>query len=286
MKIALCLFGLYSGTKHNRKIGDNYGSFEVNKDWYNGELGLKNYINQVCDRYDTDIFIHSWDKNDKEKILNLCKPVSYIIGDGITFKKNKLGLDSKSKLENRLSCFYSRYRVNELRKKYQLKNNIKYDFIIVSRFDLLVYINNLDNIKKDKLYTDFYMPQKIKFPNCLKQNHTKDFWDRKWYPGSFWMSHNTEFINRICDIFIFFKNDYEKYIEYFKNTKFSPHKQYGLFIRKQFKFKNIEIINPSDIMVFIIRYYEEHIGYFIKYLKKKKNKNNDNLDTFVKKYLL
>lgn len=286
MKIAICLFGLYSGTKHNRLVGDKYGDFKISENWYNGDLGIKNFYEQLNVGNEIDFFVHTWNKNYKNEIIKKCNPVRYIIGDNYIIKNNKLGLCSKSKLENRLSCFYSRFKVNELRKKYQEENKIEYDFIIVSRFDLLIYANNLDRLEKNKLYTDFYMPQKIKFPKCLKKEHTKDFWDKKWYPGSIWISSNSDYINKICNIFDFFEKDYENYIVYFQNTKFSPHKQYGLFIKKQLKETDILVLKPDIIMVFIIRYYKEHIKYYIKYMKKRKKKIKDKVkfEKFVKNY--
>lgn len=98
-----------------------------------------------------DIFISNWlNKEDDHNIYNLFTPKimeSEIWDDEII---DKLGWPEfkkcKYEIEPRASClgqFYKIYQCNELRKKYELENHIKYDVIIRCRTELK-YNTNID----------------------------------------------------------------------------------------------------------------------------------------------
>lgn len=136
MKVAIQMFG------HMRTYLQCYEALRKN---------LLNY-------YDCDIFIHTWDEiehktqtwhNDKmmddQKItekdieqIYSCKAIKIehqhvqekgcIEANGL--KISKFGIES---------MLYSMNEVNRLRKEYQQKNNIQYDFIIFIRPDILLY---------------------------------------------------------------------------------------------------------------------------------------------------
>ena len=126
--------------------------------------------------YDCDVFVHTWDEiehktqtwhNDKmsdiQKITEkdvedayLCKAVKvehqyvqekgYIEANGL--KISKFGIES---------MLYSMNEVNSLRKEYQQRNNIHYDFIVFIRPDIFLYdkldLNKYANELKNGFFT-------------------------------------------------------------------------------------------------------------------------------------
>jgi hypothetical protein len=155
MKIALCLHGLFDSL---------YDSTSKGMDGY---IYIKKHI---LDIYNPDVFVHSWEVNKSQEIIDLYKPKANIFEEQIDFSKiiKERGLD---KLQNCprppfivLSHFYS---VNKTIKLAFDSDN--YDIIIKSRFDLgrinrqtsgpglnnpypVQCINFYTDIDEDKLY--------------------------------------------------------------------------------------------------------------------------------------
>lgn len=113
MKIAICFFG-----KH-----DNKGGFE------NFYEGYKN-INEQILKYNPDIFIHSW----KSKYENDVKK-EYKITKGV-FENQKFKKESNKEKFIKLSMYYSIKTSIGLKNEYEIKNNFKYDCVILTRFDV------------------------------------------------------------------------------------------------------------------------------------------------------
>lgn len=112
--------------------------------------------------YSVDIFIHTWSESDSNDItwhnpngenrgnsmgenqfrdiIEKYRPKNIIVDKPLDIPKDiiveeKLGNHTRS-YNSLVSCFYSRYKVNELRKEYEKENNINYDFVILTRFDV------------------------------------------------------------------------------------------------------------------------------------------------------
>jgi len=132
MKIAVCLHGLSIGR-------NDRGQLVV----YEKSIGLmkKNILNLN----NVDIFIHSWNKN-KEEIettKNLYEPKDFIFEKQITFNSNipevvgksSYEVDFVTKWHMTKSRWYSYMKSVELKRKYEVKNDFKYDFVFVTRFD-------------------------------------------------------------------------------------------------------------------------------------------------------
>jgi hypothetical protein len=126
----------------------------------NYKLNYSNWKKNIFDKYDCDIFFHTYDiigyqkskdtlvepilddKLEEKDLINLLKPVDYIIeifNERINLlreqiKSQFIGLCS-AKPEYIMAQLHSIHAANELKKQYEEKNNIKYDLVIKMRFD-------------------------------------------------------------------------------------------------------------------------------------------------------
>jgi hypothetical protein len=147
MKIALCL----SGQARSFKKG-----FEYHK---------KNLL----DKYDVDVFIHTWKADDIEELTELYKPVDILIEDSLTddFDSLYTNTPNAEKWPPRftVAMFYSMYRSNEMKVTHEMKEKFTYDWVIKSRPDyalnVVIPFGELDNTK---LYA----------PNC-RMSPNRDF---------------------------------------------------------------------------------------------------------------
>ena len=127
MRIALCLSG------QSRFVEEGYYFLFKN----------------LFDFKNIDVFVHTWEDNECDKVLDFYNPISYIIEPqryDITFDNKNL--DYKQENANsgnfvHYSMFYSMKKSNELKLNYETENNFKYDCVIKSRFDNAL-LNELD----------------------------------------------------------------------------------------------------------------------------------------------
>lgn len=156
MKIALCLHGLFS-SEHDPDSNGNDGFLHIHK--------------HILSRFDTDIYVHSWEPDNKEKIENLYHPVISKYENKIDFgpmiRERKLDTlkNCPRSPQAVLSHLYSVSEVISL----AIDSNTKYDIVIKARFDLgrinrktsgpgrgnpypVQCINLLDEIENDKIY--------------------------------------------------------------------------------------------------------------------------------------
>jgi hypothetical protein len=116
---------------------------------------------KIINKYedDIDIFLHSWEPELKEDLLNLYNPKSYLFEDQINFGEEYKNCDPSITLgnsyESNFSMFYSRYSVNKIFKEYSEKNKIDYDWVIFCRYDLGV--EKIHSIEFDKNYDNNYL---------------------------------------------------------------------------------------------------------------------------------
>jgi hypothetical protein len=124
MKIALCLHGLFNSAQ------------DKNSDGFNGYIYIKN---NILNKFDTDVFIHSWEP-DKQKLLEiLYQPKASIFEPQKDFSKliKERGLDTLEGCPRPPQSVLSHlYSVTEVMKLPHQQTNTKYDLIIKSRFDL------------------------------------------------------------------------------------------------------------------------------------------------------
>ena len=168
MKIALCLFGNVgiSTASSARPINTDVLK-ESNNASTDPCIAYDSIKRNILDKYDTDIFIHSWSVNFKTQLVDLYKPESskfekqkifdvnlskYGINKGPiekwdipkeTFVSYKILRDVNSNYRDFLSSlafrtksrWYSNCKSIQLKEKYERDNNFSYDFVITTRFD-------------------------------------------------------------------------------------------------------------------------------------------------------
>ena len=136
MKIAICFFG---------KIGYSHG-----RESYGDKLDINityNHLRKhVLEKYDdTDIFIHSWDIEDEEKLISVFKPISIKCEKQKSFGINIDDLSINEQNDERnigknfraISQTYSLISSFDLAIENEEKNNFKYDYIVGLRLDTL-----------------------------------------------------------------------------------------------------------------------------------------------------
>ncbi len=156
MKIALCLHGLFNSTTDQSSNGlDGY-----------------EYINKhILSKGNVDVYIHSWEEEMKNEILNIYNPINIVFEKPKDFSEliTSRGLDTIKSTPRPINSVISHlYSVTESI-KLALNSNVDYDIIIKSRFDLgrinrntsgpnksnpypVQCIKLIDEIDSDKLY--------------------------------------------------------------------------------------------------------------------------------------
>ncbi len=148
MKVALCLFGIVGSAQ-----GQHGKGYPLVPD-----IGYEYYKKNLLDKYDVDVFIHSWSTEFKDKLIELYNPKLYIIEEQKNFnpiylmlcqiKHLKFGLrmlraKKKGFLKDlyyvskfAMSRWYSTKQSLNLKKQFEINSGIEYDCVISARFDI------------------------------------------------------------------------------------------------------------------------------------------------------
>ncbi len=95
---------------------------------------------------DADVFIHSWSEEQEEDLMKIYSPKKAIFQKQKRFKEKKTPFRIKSR-------FYSTQVVMNLKRQYEKENNFRYDFVMVTRFDLLWYVRtHFKNLNPNYFY--------------------------------------------------------------------------------------------------------------------------------------
>lgn len=184
-RVSLILYGKYFSDKNYNTENDN--------NIFKKHISLKLFKKYIKDIYDTDVFIHCWDDEYKNHIINELKPNNYIFENQIDFentiikkfnlKKNK----DNSHYIKRFTKMYSHYYSRKLAIDLCLQYNKNYDFVILCQIQTLILNNiNLLNLDPNKIYSPFFNYQigggkdhltleeinKIKLLNKKNKNNT------------------------------------------------------------------------------------------------------------------
>jgi hypothetical protein len=197
MKIAFCLYGNLgkksSSSERTKIIIDKKENFlsAVSKEGCDfNPFQTYNSIKNIINKYNPDIFLHSWSKKYEKEIYELYKPKKFLVEEQKIFDINleNYGINIESnidewKISNNMkegyirqykhlkdknyffkelqlqafrssSKWYSSKISLELKKEYEEENNFKYDLVILTRFDLSL-----------RCHQDFNILSKINFYN-------------------------------------------------------------------------------------------------------------------------
>ena len=171
MRIALALHGYF-----NNKV-----------DPFSGENGFKYLTDILLSKYPVDVFIHSWDVDQRSHLYDLYEPQFAIIENQLSFKEAMRELNvsqeyfdegfdrnnspyAACRIESTLSFLYSRKMALELVYKYETELNFQYDIVITARFDL----GQRDKFGKWKYYVS-----QMNFDPTLDMNYIYSaMWDQ------------------------------------------------------------------------------------------------------------
>jgi len=134
MKIALCI----SGQPRSFRAGYEY------------------YKKNLLDKFDVDVFIHTWDGEDANDVASWYHPISFRTDPPLTgdFTKKYTHTPDATKWPPlfTVSAFYSMFQCNLLRVNHEI-NTKQYDWVIKTRFDFaLPSVIPFDKLEKGKVY--------------------------------------------------------------------------------------------------------------------------------------
>ena len=122
MKVALCLHGLVGSTK---SVSYDRDESDLDGKKLCAELAFKDWKKYIIDENDVDVFIHSWDLDLKNYLVESYQPKKYQIEKQIIFKPEYKEDNPRNRAV--YSRFYGSKKVIELKQKYEKDNNFKYD---------------------------------------------------------------------------------------------------------------------------------------------------------------
>jgi hypothetical protein len=231
LKIAICLFGKFTGVNIRNEIQDF-------------SLLFKSLYEHVIDD-NTDIFLHGWDDNPIQTkiLLDTIKPKKYLLEKQIIFNHpykhynfiNSGPWNTQDHIFNNYSRFYS------LKKSIELVDD-DYDFILLCRFDTVFYEKiNFECMEPKNLYVSHW---------CHHYDHhgVNDCW----FISS---PKNIKNLSLIYDRLDMYFSDNSMYLEFIKQRNFSE-KNYpsGHLI---FRYRIFEM----GLCDFLYGYGLEHITY-------------------------
>lgn len=149
MKVALCLSGKVGGVKGKDGRGDIIDF----------ELCYDHYKQHLLDRFDCDIFYHTWSIEQEKQLKDLYQPCAAKSEKQIQFSPPTRRFCLQSK-------WYSNRASTWMKRQHEHLHNFKYDWVIVSRFDLML----LRDIPLNEIDSGFlYLPNLALFPKHTKR---------------------------------------------------------------------------------------------------------------------
>lgn len=144
-KVAVIFHGIVGGVKDRNSEGE-YIDFET----------CSTFIKKnILDQCDCDIFMHSWSTEVEEELVKIYKPKVSLFQPQEHFgHEQKTATDPEIGQAFRSTSKYtSLERVLELKRSYENKLGFKYDWVLVLRFDLVIFTKlNLANFDNSCFY--------------------------------------------------------------------------------------------------------------------------------------
>ena len=181
MRLAIVFHGIIGGTAGRNGLGDPVDI----------ETCAKTIKHNVISRYDTDVFLHSWSIEHEQAIKDLYNPISALFEPqeyfGYNFSDDTIKDENKTHAFRTVSRYNSLYRAIQLKKEHEKLNNFKYDWVLVLRYDLVMF-TPLELEKLDR--SGFYICREPYWPNIhsLQMLHDIVFLS------------NSELIDTYCDV--------------------------------------------------------------------------------------
>lgn len=183
-------------------------------------LSFKEYLLNV---FDIDVFFYGLEnkfgkKSNEERFKELFNPVSFSINNKSYYDKLTV---NKNYIPSSYYSFYNVFKCNQLRRQYEIENNLCYDLVIRCRLDVFWFRTISDfeiSLAKDYILTPKEWSFKIVNPFAL---------------SDVFCITNSNLINKYSDLF----NHID---EYCKKIKFHPESLCGYHIMKN-NIPNIEI---------------------------------------------
>lgn len=155
MRVAICISGAMSKTS---------GRFLNPQDIYNNSSyinfnicynSIVKHIIQANPDYNFDFFIHSWNKDLQQDLVNLYNPKSYLFEDAHDYDQEIFPKMHSNEDFGGISKSISLKKSIELLQEYIINNNVNYDLVLVYRPDLFLCKDIiLKNYDLNKIYVN------------------------------------------------------------------------------------------------------------------------------------
>ena len=137
MRVALCLYGLTGAVDFGFGLGKSIDP----------RIGHFHHLKHIIEPNNADVFIHSWNTEFEDLLVDLYKPKKHIVEKQIIFDENSI---NKNSIPSR---WWSNSVVMNLKRQYEEENNFKYDWVMLYRFDHVFLVNlNFSKFNNDKIY--------------------------------------------------------------------------------------------------------------------------------------
>lgn len=183
MRVALCLHGVVGNyyTHKENYISNGDVDFRIGMEHYQKHLFKMNE--------NVDVFIHSWSTQYADEINDAYQPRKQLFQEQIDFEQSSTALNYLK------SRWYSTKTVVDLKQSYEEENGFKYDWVMLSRFDLALLRNLIFKDYDNQVFyaaRHAYVPQ---FPGeepCPNMND--GFCD-------YWFFSNSDIIDRFSRLY-------------------------------------------------------------------------------------
>ena len=238
------------------------------------------------DDYEIDIFIHTWSevehntinyridgtdttelkKTDKQELLNIYRPVSLLIESQLPINEKVIiekTTGASRSIKGIYNNSYTTFKVNELRQKYEKEHNVKYDWVIQTRPDILF----LSPFKIDDFFQKYNElniepgAYALYFAHNIFNGGAIKVADPHLIPGTDLIYFSSpEVMNKATSLFCHFDNNFDDknfwtmeiwWMEFWKKQKLEP-------IAVDYKFRRDWLVLYKDMLPQLPKIISEH----------------------------
>tara|TARA_R110000744_G_scaffold133209_1_gene241542 strand:+ start:728 stop:1510 length:783 start_codon:yes stop_codon:yes gene_type:complete len=194
MKIALCLHGLI-GSKHQGKSWSKHGGEEEVI-----EKCAASFSKHLLSKMDVDVFFHNWEEEYENQLVEKFHPKLYKIEPQKVWSDEEMVEWKPYQADDeRVQAHYSRWysvkEVNKLKNQYESENNFKYDFVMLSRFDM---------IWTRDIFFNTYIPSYFYIPGTHDTHGLAYGWPNSHHGNEvadLWQISNSENMDKFCTLY-------------------------------------------------------------------------------------